>query len=172
MAGAPRLFRIDQPFDGRLSVTERPLGFEELENEVMGWRSLGIGAIVSMMEDGEAEELGLGHEASLCADYEIDFISCPVRDRAIPRDLSVVAGAVERALRHLADGRHVAAHCYAGIGRSPLFVAAVLVHHGLPAREAWGRLSAARGLRVPDTGEQQRWLDGWEDWVRAKLPRR
>ena len=60
--------------------------------------------------------------------------------------------------RGLVRDKRVAAHCFAGIGRSPLMIATVLVRHGLDVDAAWSRVSAARGLMVPDTDAQWQWL--------------
>jgi protein-tyrosine phosphatase len=59
----------------------------------------------------------------------------------------------------LAGGRHVVVHCRMGIGRSSTVVAGVLMAQGVQARDAWKAVSDARGLEVPDTPEQRRWLD-------------
>jgi protein-tyrosine phosphatase len=55
-------------------------------------------------------------------------------------------------------GRFVVTHCRAGIGRSSMLAGATLVRLGVPAPEAWKLIRAARGLPVPDNGEQERWL--------------
>ena len=62
----PRLFWIEQPFDGRLAVTGRPVGGLELENEVASWRAAKLDVIVSMLEPEEADDLGLGYQAQFC----------------------------------------------------------------------------------------------------------
>jgi len=50
-------------------------------------------------------------------------------------------------------------HCRAGIGRSGMMTASVLLHQGLTVREAFARISAARGLIVPDTPGQLEWVE-------------
>ncbi|MFT4110031.1 hypothetical protein, partial [Propionicimonas sp.] len=56
-------------------------------------------------------------------------------------------------------GHGVAIHCRAGIGRSSVLAAAVLQLEGVPADEAWNLISHARGLPVPDTDAQRRFVD-------------
>jgi protein-tyrosine phosphatase len=68
---------------------------------------------------------------------------------------------------HLAAGRGVAVHCYAGLGRSPLLAAMVLIDHGLDATEAIARVSRARGAAVPEMPEQHTWL---ADYARLHRP--
>ncbi|HST65016.1 MAG TPA: hypothetical protein VLM05_07485 [Mycobacteriales bacterium] len=65
--------------------------------------------------------------------------------------LELVAGDLDQ-------GKHVAVHCWGGIGRSSLIAAAVLVARGVDTEEAWNRIGAARGVRVPETDEQRAWV--------------
>jgi protein-tyrosine phosphatase len=50
-------------------------------------------------------------------------------------------------------------HCRASIGRSSLLLAALLTDEGLKPDEAFRRLTKARGLKVPDTNDQVRWVE-------------
>ena len=52
-----------------------------------------------------------------------------------------------------------AIHCRASIGRSSLLLAALLTAEGLTPDDAFRRLTVARGLRVPDTPDQVRWVE-------------
>lgn len=170
MAGGPKLFWIEEPFGRRLAVSQRPLGFEELEHDVAQWRASGLDVVVSMMEPEEAEELGLAQQGRVCHAHGIELINCPVPDHGVPEDAGAVLRCVDRVLRHLADGKRVAAHCYAGIGRSPLLVASVLVRHGLDAETAWERLAVARRIPLPDTDAQWQWVADLAD--RQRMARR
>jgi hypothetical protein len=49
-----------------------------------GWRAEGIGVIVSLLEAGEVEELGLHREAGLCHDLDMEYISFPAPDGGAP----------------------------------------------------------------------------------------
>ena len=155
-----RLYRVEQPFDGRLAVIRRPRGGTFLEADIAGWRAAGVDVVVSMLEPVEAQELGLAHEGPICAAQGMAFINVPVRDHDVPDTpgTRILLDAVDDALAALASGRCVAAHCFAGMGRSPLFVASVLVRHGLPPDDAWERISQARGLMVPELEIQSEWL--------------
>ena len=156
--GKPRLYWVEQPFDGRLAVSSRPEGWELLDETAQGWRDAGIDVIVSMLEREEAEALGLEQQQSVCRSVGLEYINCPVPDHGTPQSVDALQDAVDRALAHLARGHRVAAHCFAGIGRSPLFVASVIVRHGIDPDTAWQSLIAARGIRLPDTTEQKRWV--------------
>ena len=60
--------------------------------------------------------------------------------------------------KRASEGLRVAVHCRACIGRSSVLLATVMRLEGFTAKEAFGRISEARGLRVPDTAEQARWV--------------
>lgn len=159
MLEGPKLYRVSDPFEGRLAVSARPGGWEELEESAAAWRQSGLDVVVSMLEREEAEDLGLEDQALICRKAGINTINCPVPDHGTPEDEEVVRAAVDEALIYLGKGKRVAAHCFAGIGRSPLFVSCVLVRHGMAAEEAWKRVMTARGMRLPDTIAQRRWVD-------------
>jgi protein-tyrosine phosphatase len=57
------------------------------------------------------------------------------------------------------QGKKVAVHCRQGIGRSSLVSAAVLVLIGEDLDQALSSIRNARGLDVPETLEQRKWLD-------------
>jgi protein-tyrosine phosphatase len=58
----------------------------------------------------------------------------------------------------LVVGSSVVIHCRMGIVRSSLIAASAPVLLGVHPDEAFARLSAARGLAVPDTEEQRSWV--------------
>jgi protein-tyrosine phosphatase len=65
----------------------------------------------------------------------------------------------EEIVAALNAGQHVAVHCRIGIGRSAMLAAAALVALGDASQQAFARIEAARGLPVPDTPEQRRWVE-------------
>ncbi len=163
MTPGPRLYWIREPFGRRLAVSARPAGHERLEAEVLGWRASGVDAVVSMMEADEAEELGLAAEGHLCRQNGITFVSCPIPDHGVPEDEAALRSAVDVALSLLAREKRVVVHCFAGMGRSPLFVACTLVGHGLEPDLAWDRIVSARGLQLPETDAQWQWVAEFAD---------
>jgi len=56
--------------------------------------------------------------------------------------------------------------CFAGIGRSTLVAASLLIRSGLALAEALELISEARGWQVPDTSAQHRWLESFEARLR------
>lgn len=148
----------------------RPRADEWLETEVNQWKTSGVNLVVSLLEHEEVSELGLQREAELCRSHGIDFISFPIPDRGLPesrREASQIAHLLAAGLR---DGRSMAIHCRAGIGRSSVIAACALICSGIEAEEALALISASRGLIVPDTDEQRDWVVAFGNARRGELP--
>jgi len=150
---------------GRLAIMPHPRGGDWLEDEIRSLREDGVETLVSLLPTEEMIELALAEEPTLCAANGIDYISFPIVDRSVPHSRASLLSLLDQLCDLLHGGRGVAVHCRAGIGRSGLFVAAVLVREGIRPAEAIARVSAARGLETPDTAEQS-------EWVAASAPRR
>jgi protein-tyrosine phosphatase len=119
----------------------------------------GVDVLVSMLQPDEAAELGLSAEADLCAAGGIQFRSFPIPDRETPHSTAAFAKFVEELRAEVHAGRSVAVHCRASIGRSSLLLAALLTAEGYTPDDAFRRLTKARGLQVPDTPDQIRWVE-------------
>jgi protein-tyrosine phosphatase len=63
----------------------------------------------------------------------------------------------------LAQGKSVGVHCRAGIGRSSLIAASLLIQAGLSAEAAFLSIQKSRGCPVPDTAEQRQWVERYGD---------
>jgi protein-tyrosine phosphatase len=143
---------------GRLGVMARPRAGDWLPGEIAGWKGERIDTVVCLLEPHEISELGLLEEGALCSSEGIEFLPFPIADRGIPTSRSSIAALVSRLSRDLANGRAVAVHCRAGIGRSALVAASILVHSGARPERALDLISRARGCAVPDTEEQRAWI--------------
>lgn len=152
--GDPSIFWVDALFPGRVAVVSRPRHI----NHFKALKAAGIDVLVSLLEKDEAQCMGLKGEADLCTHAGIEFLSLPITDHGIPTRLKKVEATVAKMSHHLGKGRGVGAHCFAGLGRSPLLVAAVLIEHGRTNEEAVALVSAARGYPVPEMVEQHDWL--------------
>jgi protein-tyrosine phosphatase len=119
-------------------------------------RRTGIGLIVDLTE---GTEWGLpGYARLLAPPAERQWH--PIRDfgtttvdgmRAI---LDAIDGAIDR-------GGNVYVHCYAGIGRTGTVVGCYLVRHGMDADEAMDAASSWRGIRSPQSVEQEEFVRAW-----------
>ena len=152
-----RLYWIEFRSAGRLAIMARPRADDWLEMEVGEWKAAGVDLVVSLLEQEEVTELGLKREAELCRSSGIDFVSFPIPDRGIPQTekATQIARALAAGLR---EGRSIAIHCRAGIGRASIVAACALISSGIEADQALASIEAARGLRVPDTDEQRDWV--------------
>jgi protein-tyrosine phosphatase len=117
---------------------------------------------VSLLEAAEARSLMLANEGGLCAAARIEFLSLPVVDHGVPQSVRPVVRMASEIAFRLAESKNVVVHCFAGIGRSPLMIASVLIDHGLGTEEACALISAARGRTVPEMQSQLQWLKAYE----------
>jgi protein-tyrosine phosphatase len=154
----PDLYWIETRTAGRLAVMPRPRAGDWLEDEIAGWRIERIETVVSLLEASEVAELGLVREAELCRHHAIEFVSFPIPDRGVPASLSKAADLARSIALEIASGKAIAVHCRAGIGRSALIAACVLVCSGFNPTAAFDAISMARGTGVPDTDLQRAWV--------------
>lgn len=152
-------FWIETGNELRVAIVPRPRGGDWLEDEAISMKKAGIDVLVSMLRDEEEAELGLTTEAAACRAAGIEFKSFPIQDREVPASFSSFKAFVEQLRAELHSGRSVAVHCRASIGRASLLLAGVLCAEGFPPEDAFKRLAKARGLQVPDTAEQVKWIE-------------
>jgi protein-tyrosine phosphatase len=149
---------IEGPWPGRLAIAPRPRGGDWLEDEVSAWHHSGIGVVVSLLTRDEAVELDIAMEPSLCRAEGMAYISFPITDRGVPASRQATLDLVKHLEALLAEGKAVVIHCRAGIGRSALLAASLLVSSGTDPERAFRDIAAARGCPVPDTPEQKEWV--------------
>lgn len=154
----PDVYWIREPEDVRLAIMPRPRSGEWLSDEITGWSRVGIQTVVSLLEPQEVSELGLVDEESLCQAANLQFLSFPIPDRGVPNNLPAFTKLVTALERSLRSGESVAVHCRAGIGRSALVGACLLSAFRFDPDSAFGTLSRARGVTVPDTDIQVAWV--------------
>ncbi|MFM9939016.1 MAG: hypothetical protein ACKVP7_05925 [Hyphomicrobiaceae bacterium] len=160
----PRLYWVDAPHIGRLAVVSRPRearNFAEL-------KEAGVDVLISMLEAEEAASVGLEDQTARCQAAGIEFFHLPILDHGIPSAVAPVEALVATIKPRLAAGQGVAAHCYAGLGRSPLMIASILIRHGMNAHAACDLISVARGTGVPEMSTQVDWLLAFEMLARQR----
>ncbi len=143
----------------RLAFILRPRGGVRLKDELLQIKQAGIDVLVSMLEPVEAASLGLAEEAELSRANGLHFLSFPIPDHQTPHSYASFANFIEQLRTHTHAGRSIAVHCFASIGRSSMLLAALLTTEGLSPNEAFERLTRARGVEVPDTPDQLRWVE-------------
>jgi protein-tyrosine phosphatase len=126
--------------------------------------------VVSLLEPEEVAELGLQDEARLCRENTIAFVSFPIPDRGVPPSWQAASDLARLLALQAGEGRTVAVHCRAGIGRSPVIAACALVQLGMNPDRAFEAIAKARGVAVPDTEHQREWVRTFADWLRSGGP--
>jgi protein-tyrosine phosphatase len=143
----------------QLAIMPRPRGEDWLCDDIKLLKEAGVDIIVSALTLEEAGELGLFQEAECCQKNGIEFVSFPIEDRSVPDSILEFGELLDSTQKYLNDGRAVVVHCRAGIGRSSLIAACLLLRNGFSVESAFEALSEARGCPVPDTPEQRAWVE-------------
>ncbi|MFE0701361.1 tyrosine protein phosphatase [Streptomyces sp. NPDC058872] len=125
----PILFTIDLPGPGRLSTMARPRGNDWLGDEMTALKDCGVDILVCALTGTELDELGLADEPGTAVTTGLQFVAVPIPDRTVP-DLTTVLPTLHGLAEQLHEGAHVVTHCRAGIGRSSLLAAALLILNG------------------------------------------
>jgi len=153
----PAIYNVKVIGKGILSVMAKPVPGEWIEEEFQGLKQLGVDKIVSLLEGEEEYDIGLSQEEALCHKNKMEYVSFPIADRGLPEtDLAMTFS--DGLHSEICQGKHIVIHCRAGIGRTGIMAGAVLIQAGYGALEAFDMISKARGVRVPDTLEQEEWL--------------
>jgi protein-tyrosine phosphatase len=148
------LFEISPCPKGRLATMARPRGGEWLPDEIASLKKQGVTGVVSLLTPPEIVAFDLEAEPELCARFGLSFWNHPITDHGLPSE-SGFRAFMESLVSVFHEDSFLAIHCFAGIGRSSMTAAAILVHLGMPAEEAFRLISMARGYSVPDTEEQR-----------------
>jgi protein-tyrosine phosphatase len=152
----------------RLGYMARPRGGDWLEDELLSVSQQRFDVVVSLLEEDEAEELALAEEATLCTRQDLQFFNIPICDRGVPA-LDEATIAALSSLRNLwRSGKAVVTHCRMGYGRAPMIAACIMVSEECGSKEAFAKLSAARGISVPETDEQRAWVHKYTELLRKK----
>jgi protein-tyrosine phosphatase len=135
----------------RLAILPRPRGYDWLSDDIAAARRAGVDVIVSALTESESQELGLSEEAKCCTESAIEFLSFPIEDRSLPDSERTLGAFLDSLDERMEQRKSVAIHCRAGIGRSSMLCACLLVRQGFSAESALQKIQVARGCAVPDT---------------------
>jgi len=86
------------------------------------------------------------------------FLHHPVPDHQLPPDVQAFRMFAGDLANRLRAGQRIGIHCWGSIGRATVATACTLIHLGWEPRRALKAVEDARGVPVPDTEEQERWI--------------
>jgi protein-tyrosine phosphatase len=138
-----------------------PRGGKELHEDIRSLQTESVDILVSLLTPGELVTFDLTSEPEVCAAHGIEYRSFPIADHSVPSSQTAVLDFATRLERELKAGKAIAIHCFAGIGRSSLMAACVLVINGRSAIVAFNQIRQARGCHVPDTAIQFDWVESF-----------
>jgi protein-tyrosine phosphatase len=141
-----------------LAIVLCPPGGRGLRDELLVLKRSGIDTLVSLLEPEEAHLLGLLEEGRFAEQIGLQFLSYPITDAHLPQDRASFRAFAVRLADRLRAGEAIGIHCRGSIGRSAVMAACALIHLGWTPNAALAAITAARGLTVPDTQEQEDWI--------------
>ncbi len=150
-----RIFWIEE----NLGIMSRPLGSDDLQEEIIHWKKLGIDTIVSFLTDEENEELDLEYERMDCRREGFEFIKFPIEDGDVPDSYLKTKELVISLAEKIRENQKVLLHSRGGIGRTSMIAASILVKNGLRIKDAFEVITKIRGIKVPDTEAQKTWVE-------------
>ena len=158
MTAATGIYRIDSIGTGYFAISAHPASNGDPALRIAEIAASGIQQVISLLEPGEAQTLGLQRERELVSAQSMDFVSFPISDMGQPASTEAFTDLSRRLYQQIHAGSHALIHCRAGVGRSGLLAAAVLMHEGRDAQQAFARVARMRGMPVPETTGQGTWL--------------
>jgi protein-tyrosine phosphatase len=161
---------VSGPWLGRLALAARPRGGDWLADEMAGWRRSGIDMVFSLHTREEERDLDLTKEREEVKARAMEFISFPIADCQVPASESSVRAILGKLDAELSSGRNIIVHCRQGVGRTGLVASCLLVAKGQEPEAAVNHLSTVRGIAVPETAEQRRWIDHYAAATARKIP--
>ena len=149
--------------NGSLILMPKPPGGIQLPSFIEFLNEQGVDTVVSLLQFNEANAFSLADEPAVCRDFSIEFINFQIQDHGTPKFFVPFNQLVHTLANELENGKNIAIHCYAGIGRTGITAASILIKLGMKVDMALIDLSYARGLKVPETIEQITWLHHHSD---------
>jgi len=152
------IYRIKGPWAGTLSIVSRPRGGDWLEHEISGWKDAELNGVLSLLTRDEETEFELLEERKSSEQQGLRFFSLPIPDLGVPSSRKETLSVLSQIENLLATGQNVGIHCRQSVGRSGMIAASLLVMSGSDPGGAVESVSIDRGLLVPETEEQRKWV--------------
>lgn len=118
-----------------------------------------IETLLCLLPTDEQLKLGIADEEVWCRNAKINFLHFPIDDYDVPKSIVDTKAIAAVLLDELRNDSNVAIHCRAGIGRSSLICTVLLLLTGMSLQESLNVISKARGVSIPETKSQKKWLE-------------
>jgi predicted protein tyrosine phosphatase len=171
MTALAGIYRIDAIGAGTLAIMAHPASSGDAAARITEIAAGGINQVISLLEPAEANALGLQLEGELVRAAGMDFVSFAIPDMGLPASVAEFARLSLRLYWQVHAGSNSLIHCRAGVGRSGLLAAAVLMHQGRDAQQALAHVARRRGMPVPETSDQGSWLEANQSAITAGAQR-
>jgi len=133
--------------------------FEDLELDLSTLSALGAKGLVSLIDESELQFLGLDTLPIQVRQHELWWKNLPIQDMAVPNRAFEQRWVAESPALHecLQRGESLIMHCWAGLGRTGMITARLLVEFGLDPRAAVLRVRDARPGTI-QTRQQEKYV--------------
>lgn len=145
-----------------IGMSPKPVGFDNLEIEILEFKRLKINTIISLLEHHEIDEFGLMHEKYFCDKNDIAFINLPIKDNSIP-NFEKFTHCIENVYSQINNCDNILIHCNHGLGRSGLFMAGILIKSGMSFKDTLKLIELKRGFQCPSSPSQLKFLKAYEN---------
>jgi protein-tyrosine phosphatase len=145
-----------------LAVVLCPRGGWGLREALRNFKYGGIDTLVSLLEEKEADRLGLSGEGRAAKKVGLQFLSHPIHDHSLPDDEAAFRAFVAELAHRLRAGERIGIHCLGSIGRATITAACTLIELGWEPADALDAIEKARTCPVPDTEDQAEWILGYK----------
>lgn len=130
-----------------------------LDADLQTIQAWGASIVLSLIEPHEFARLGVPEFALAMARTSLQWLPMPITDMATPGETTLAAWRTQgpALLQALGQGQRVLVHCAAGLGRTGMLVAKLLVLHGVSAEKAIAQVRSARHGTI-ETEAQAEWV--------------
>jgi protein-tyrosine phosphatase len=157
-APAPQPPLIELPFGLPGRVFRSPMPFRSGDENGQLFRQYQeqhVSAVVLLVDDAESQARAGRNLRTFYETHELEVIHLPISDYNIPTQ-AALSSAIDTALARARAGHHLAVHCYAGYGRTGLFLACMARRAlGMTANAAieWVRSYIPTSIESPEQVE-------------------
>jgi len=154
----------------RIESARRGNTAKNMKRDLAACREWGASGIVTLNQPDELQEFGVGDLGSQVMDAGLWWRHLPITDMGVPGSAFEEAWAVEgkQLIASLVAGERVVVHCLAGLGRTGMIAARLLVEMGMAPSLAIIEVRKVRP-RAIQTEAQEKYV---HQFGRSKQPRR